>query len=103
MSLIRQYKQGRNEHGNSRATCRRFVLLERLAMAVEAKLLIAILLPKHSTPVAQAPQQQLQTVKRVAYLANELDYPESWARQRFTPYISDGVLYLPLQVQIKDS
>lgn len=68
-----------------------------VAFAV-ALLLMVVFLPRHSTSVTKLQQQrQPQTIERVAYLADEIGYPDYWARQYFPPYVVDGVLYLPLQ------
>jgi hypothetical protein len=73
-------------------------LKEAIIALAATLLLMAVFLPEHSTPVVQLPQQQqFQTIERIAVLANEIGYPDALVRRRFTPYVCNNVLYLPLQ------
>jgi KamA family protein len=73
-------------------------LREAGATLVAATLLIAVVLLSHKsdqkTVVSLA---QSQTITRVAVLADEMDYPDYWARQRFTPFVQGKTLYIPIQ------
>lgn len=72
-------------------------LREAMVLATAVLLLVVMPLAKLSDPVNKN-QLASQTlgITRVAVLADELGYPEAWARQRFMPYIEKNTLYIPL-------
>jgi hypothetical protein len=67
-----------------------------LAAAAVVLLLIGCWLAKPSQQVICRPMES-QKVNRVVMLANELEYPDYWARQPFTPFVQNGTLYIPIQ------
>ncbi|OGF40389.1 hypothetical protein A2477_02680 [Candidatus Falkowbacteria bacterium RIFOXYC2_FULL_47_12] len=71
----------------------------REAMVLVTVVLILTVLPlaKLSDPVSEnRTANQTQSITRVAMLADELGYPDAWARQRFAPFVEGNTLYLPL-------
>ena len=68
-----------------------------VSLVLAVMLMALIFSPRQATPIVQHQQEQLQTVARVAVLANEMEYPDAWARQHFVPFVQNNTLYLPLQ------
>lgn len=58
-----------------------------------AMLLCAFLL---WSPRPQSQQSSIVQIDRVAVLANEMEYPDHWARQRFQPFVYNNILYIPI-------
>ena len=46
------------------------------------------------------PEAVLVEIKRIAVLAEALDYPDYWSRQPFKPFVQDGTLYVSLQDKV---
>ncbi|OHA22296.1 MAG: hypothetical protein A3H57_00455 [Candidatus Taylorbacteria bacterium RIFCSPLOWO2_02_FULL_43_11] len=66
------------------------------ALITVVLLLVAIPLLKQSEIPITHRTEQLQTVMRVAVLADKLGYPDAWARQRFIPFVENNTLYIPV-------
>jgi len=66
-----------------------------ISFVAAALILMATILTRRSgsLPVSH---KESQVVSRISVLANEMDYPDAWARQRFTPFVQNETLYLPL-------
>lgn len=75
----------------------RFVHEALVALVCAMLLLGTVLLwPADTAYQLQAQQDERVQVERVAVLADEIGYPDAWARQRFQPFVHTKTLYLPI-------
>lgn len=71
-------------------------LKETVVLAVAILLLVVLPLTKLSNAAESRVAGQMRAVTRVAVLADELGYPDAWARHRFTPFLEGTTLYVPI-------
>lgn len=59
--------------------------------------LLAILLLRHTDTQVAVESVQTHQIDHIVTLADAMEYPDYWARQRFQPFVQGTTLYLPIQ------